>query len=361
MRINTKLTTYEICTLTIIFIGIKLTDTTPSLLSDSTQNAFWYIPLISFIVMFPFFLITLYLLNKYKADHLVDLLQILLGKTLGKALAFFIFIFSFFLSAFDFRSYVNQIELMYFDKSSITIIFALLIFISIFGAIRGIKVIGYTAKVFFPLFQISLALLVILVYPSLVFERIYPIFGSGLSNVMYEGIFKGSFFSSFILLMMILPVARKPENFYKGTIMGLIISVLQIVFLFLIYATFFDYKSIERVPYPFHDVALYIDLGSFFTNIETFFMTFWLFAVFIRFILLLYLNTWLFGATFDIDNFELLILPMGFLIMVIGLIPDNIIVNEFIYRNHLLNLNTIFLFIVPVILLICHFFKRKKV
>src|SRR5699024_9770311 len=138
-----------------------------------------------------FFLILLYLLKKNNAKHLVDLCEILLGKSFGKILSLLIFLLGFCLSALDYRSYVNQIKLLYFEKSSLLIIFILLIFISVFGAIRGIKVIGYTAKVFFPLLQFSLVLLIVLVFPSLIIERVYPIFGSGLDQVIHESVFKG--------------------------------------------------------------------------------------------------------------------------------------------------------------------------
>ncbi|WP_440897351.1 GerAB/ArcD/ProY family transporter [Amphibacillus sp. Q70] len=360
MKVDTKLSTYEICALTIIFISLKLSDTTPTLLAQTTQNAFWYVPLLSIIVISPFLFILYYLLAKYKARNLVDLFEILLGKFLGKTLAFFIFLYSYFLAAFDFRGYVNQIKLLYFEKSSINIIFVLLIFICIFGGIRGIKVIGYTAKVFFPFLELVLLLLVALTLPSIVVERIYPIFGSGLSHVLTESVSRTSLFASTILLMMIPSIAKKPENFYKGTIIGLIISAIQIVFLFFIYTTFIDYKSISKTPFPFHEIALYVDLGSFFTNVETFFMTFWLLATFIRFTLFLYLITWLFGAIFNIEKFELLLLPMGFLIMVIGLIPDNMIITELVYRNQLLSIASTTTFVFPLILLVGHFFKRGK-
>lgn len=360
MKVDNHLSTYEICILTIILLGMKLTDTTPALLSQNTQNAFWYVPLISFFVILPSVLIAYYLMSKHNATNLVDLFEILLGKYLGKLLAFIIFLFSFVLTAFDYRSYVNQIKLLYFERSSLLIIFILLIFISIFGAIRGIKTLGYTARVFFPFLQTTLSILAILILPSIVVERIYPIFGTGLSNVLYDGVSKSSLFSGFFLLMMLYPVVRKPKDFYKGTIIGLLLSLFQILLLFFIYATFFDYKSIEKTPFPFHDIALYISVGSFFTNIETFFMAFWLIATYLRFMLLLYLNTWVFGAIFNIEKFELLVLPMGFLTLVVGLIPNNTVVTELVYRNQILDIVTIITLTFPLILLIGHFLKRRK-
>lgn len=360
MKVNTKLSTYEIFALTNIAICMIITDTTPALLSQNTQNAFWLVPLISFIVVLPSILVLLYLLHKYDAEHLVDLLEILLGKFLGKALVLFIFLANFFLMAFDSRSYVSQIKLLYFEQSQLFSIFSILTVLCIFGAIRGIKVLGYTAKIFLPYFQISLVVLVILIFPSLIPDQIFPIFGSGLTPLIKEGISHGALFSKFFLLLMILPAVKEPKNFYKGALIGLFVSVIQIIFFFFIYTSFFNYNSIVTTPFPFHEIIRYIKLGQFFTNIDTFFLVFWLLSMFIRFILFLYLISWLFGATFNIKNFELLILPIGFLLMVVGLLPDNAITTEVLYRNELFILLTPIVIITPFVLLIRHFLKRRK-
>lgn len=359
MKVNSKLSTYEIFALTNIAIVMIITDTTPSLLAQNTKNAFWYVPLVSFLVVLPSFLILLYLLRKYNAEHLVELLEILFGKFLGKVFAFIVFMANFLLLTLDKRSYVGQIKLLYFEQSQLFSIFIILAIVCIFGAVRGIKVIGYTAKLFLPYFQISLIILIILIIPSLIPERIFPIFGSGLTEVIQEGVLKGSIFSKFTLLLMVLPAVKEPKYFYKGTLLGLMISVIQIIFFYFIYTTFFDYDSIATTPFPFHEVTQYIRLGDFFTNIETFFLIFWLLAMFIRFILFLYLTSWLFGAIFQINNFELLILPIGFLLMLVGLLPNNAIVTEVVYRNNLFNLLTPIIIIIPFILLIRHFFKQR--
>src|SRR5690625_2642630 len=358
MKVNTKLSTYEVFALTNILLTMIITDTTPSIIAQNVGNAFWYVPLISFLIVFPSLLIFLYLLNKHDAEHLVDLLEILLGKFPGKLLAFLIFLLAFLTITFEKRSYVNQVKFLYFEQSSITIIFALLIIACIFGAIRGIKVIGYTAKILLPYFIISIILLAVLIFPSIVPDHIYPIFGYGLRDVIKEGILKGSLSSSFVILTMIMPAVREPKRFYKGGLIGIGFSMIQITFFYFLYTSYFDYHSIVTTPFPFHEITQYVKLGDFFTNIETLFLVFWLLVIFIRFILLLYLVSWLFGAIFNIDNFELLILPLAFLMMVIGLMPDNATTTEIVYRNQLLNLLTPVMVIFPYILLVGHFFKR---
>src|SRR5690625_1320415 len=145
-------------------------NTTPSLIAETTQNAFWYIPLISFIVVLPSLIILFYLITKFDSYH-------------------------FFLLAVDLRSYVSQIKTLYFEQSQLISIFTILTLISIFGAIRGIKVLGYTAKIFLPYFLISLSLLVALIFPSLIPQQIFPIFCTGLTHVIRVGISKCSIFS----------------------------------------------------------------------------------------------------------------------------------------------------------------------
>ncbi|BAM46147.1 GerAB/ArcD/ProY family transporter [Amphibacillus xylanus] len=360
MKVNSKLSSFEVFCLTNILISMVITDTTPSLIAQQTKNAFWYVPLISFISMLPPIIILLYLMHRYEAEHLVDLFEELLGGFFGKILGVMLFLLAFFIIAFEKRSYVGQIKILYFEQSPIVVIFALLTIVSIYGSIKGIKVIGYTAKLFLPFFLVSIAILIILIYPSIVPDQIFPIFGTGMSQVFREGFLKSSLFSSFILLLMMLPAVRKPKDFYKGGIIGLIISVIQIIFVFFIYTSFFDYNSIETTPFPFHEITQYVRIGDFFTNIETFFLFFWLLALFIRVILLLYLISWLFGAVFNITQFELLILPIGFLLMIIGLLPSNATIVESLYHDEYYDLLTIFMWAFPFLLLFSHFFKDKK-
>lgn len=361
MKVNNKLSSYEVFSLTNLLIAMCITNTTPSLLAQTTQNAFWLVPLISFVSTLPPLLILLYLVNKYNAEHLVDLLEKLLGKVFGKVMALVLFIPSFFVLAFQKRSYVGQIKILYFEQSPIVVIFGLLTIICVFGAVKGIKVIGYTAKILLPFFQVSLIILIILIYPSLIIpERIFPIYGSGLSNLIQEGFLKGSLFSSFFLLLMIMPAIRKPKDFYKGGLTGLSISMIEMTLFFFIYTTFFDYNSIRTTPFPFHEITQFVRLGEFFTNIETFFLIFWLLSMFVRIVLFIYLIAWGFGTTFNIKQFELLIFPLGFLLMIIGLLPANPTVTETLYLQNLYSITTFTMGSFPFILLIFHFFKRVK-
>lgn len=349
----------EMFALTILLVGLKFTDSTAALLSQEAQNAFWYIPLLAFMIMLPSFIIMLALLNKYQDKHLIELLEAILGRLVGKCIGFVLFLGGFILIALDSRNYAEQIQLLYFPNSDTLIIFTLFVLLCFFSAKKGFEVIGFSAKVFLPFIIISMLLLALLVFEHVVWERVFPIFGSGATIVFSEGLWRGSLFIEFFLLMMAYTVFRSRDDFLKGGSLGMIISISGITFFFFIYTTIFDYNSIEKISFPFHEVTQYVNLGDFFTNIETFFMVFWLLASIMRFVILFYLITWVFAAIFNINEFEPLLLPISYLLFIFGLLPDNSVMTELVYRNKLLDYMTPFIGLLPFFLWGVSYWKGK--
>src|SRR5699024_1618043 len=105
----------------------KLTDSTPALLAQDTQNAFWLSPIISFVCIFPSFLLMIYLLKKYQDKNLVELLEAITTKWIGKLLGIIIFLFGFLSITFDSRNYIEQSKLLYFPESPTLFIYLIFI------------------------------------------------------------------------------------------------------------------------------------------------------------------------------------------------------------------------------------------
>lgn len=340
----------EMFTIIGLLVGTKLTDTTATLFAQKSQNALWLTSIISFLVILPSFLLLLYLLKKFQDKNLITLMESLMGTVIGKIFGILIFISSFLLMGLDSRSYVEQLKLLYFPGSPSHVLFFIFLCVIFFGAKKGLEVIGFTSKMSFPFILASVFLLAFLIIREVVWQRIFPIFGAGLSTVLTEGVLKGSIFSEFFLLTIAYTSFKETRQFRIGTFLGMYFVIFKIIFFFIVYATVFDYNSIEKASFPFHDITQYVQLGEYFTNIETFFMVFWLLAGFLRFIIYIYLITWIFGAVFNISEFEPLLLPIAFITLLIGMIADNSIVNELVFRDTLLNYVTPLYVIFPIIL-----------
>ncbi|ENH98468.1 spore germination protein [Gracilibacillus halophilus YIM-C55.5] len=344
------LQTKEIFAIVLMLVAIKAADSTPSLFAQKAQNGFWLIPIVSFVVIFPSFLLMIYLLKRFRDKNLMELIESILGKTIGKLISIIIFLFAFSTLTLDSRNYVEQIKVLYFPESPTIFIFFIFIGVSFFGAKKGIEVIGYTSWIALPIIKISFFTLIWLVLGSMVYERIFPIFGSGLPVILSEGVKKAAIFAELFFLLIAYKAAKEEAMFRKGAVVASIIAFLEIIAFYFIYITVFDYNSVEKIAFPFHDIAQYVQFGQFFTNIETLFMVFWLFAAYLKFIVFLYLIAWMFGTIFHIKNFEPLLLPLAYLVIIAGLLPFNSIYNEFVLRENLLMIMSPFFILLPFML-----------
>ena len=45
------------------------------------------------------------------------------------------------------------------------------------------------------------------------------------------------------------------------------------VLLYLSYLCMFDFRSVEKITYPFNEAIRFVSLGRYITNVETFFIT----------------------------------------------------------------------------------------
>ena len=76
----------------------------------------------------------------------------------------------------------------------------------------------------------------------------------------------------------------------------------------------------------FYDVTHYMDsisIGTFLSNIESFFLPIWLILVFIRLSAFLYISALMFGQLFKIKNFEYLIPALAAICLLIGMFPES--------------------------------------
>ncbi len=334
----------------ILMIGVKISDTTPSLFAQYGANAFWLIPIVSLIVILPSIILLYYLLAKYKDKNLVELFEQILGKPLGKLMGIMLFIIFFLLTAIEGRSYTEQLKLLYFPDSPTPFIFFIFFIVAFYGAKRGLETLGSTSWTFLFYIKASATLLVILIFREAIFNRIFPIFGNGLQPLLLEGTKKASLFCDLFLLGMAYTTFDSSKKFRTGLFAGFAFVFIEMTFFYLLYCVTFDYNSIDKVAFPFHELTQYVDMGNFFTNIETFFMIFWLFAAFIKYMIYLYFISWIFGTVFNIREFEPLILPLAFFGVVFGMIPENAVVNELVFKANFMNFITPFFIILPVLL-----------
>ncbi|RSK25675.1 spore gernimation protein [Bacillus sp. HMF5848] len=340
----------ELSAMIMLVVGVKLADMTPSLLAQKGQNALWIIPIISFIVMFPSIIILLRVLRAYQNKNLIELINHLLGKYIGFVVGLSLFFVSFTATIIDTRSYIDEITTMFFESSPILLVLFIFIGTCYFGARKGFQVIGQTSWLILPYIKLALIVLIFLSFKETIWQRLFPIFGPGFDVLAWEGIKKGALFGELIIFTLAYTSFHTPKDFHRGMYIGSMFVIFEITISFMVYCTIFDYKSIDKIAFMFQEVGNYVSLGNFFTNLETYFFTFWLLAALIRFIVYIYFTSWLLAAVLKIKDPKNLLLPISFIIITVSLIPENPVVNVLVYRDLLINVSTGPLLLLPILL-----------
>jgi spore germination protein KB len=340
----------EFFTLIFITIGAKSTDMSPVLLFKDGLNAAWMIVIGSFLLIIPSLIILNSLLKKYQSKNILEIIQLTLGRPLAFIIAFILLFFTLTNTALDSRSYMTQLITMNFPNTPLFMIYLCFLTLCIWGAKKGWESIASIAWMVMPYLLISLGLLFLLMLKEASFARIFPLFGSGKWEVAKASFHYTALFGDAFVFALMYPFVKDHKTYTRSLFGSLVFTVFIMAMFYLSYVWIFDYRSIGKITYPFNEAIRFVSLGRTITNIETFFIAFWLMGVFVKFTVYIYLICKIFGFIFHIKEFEHTIIPITLLILVIAMIPQNDVVNVFVIRKHTIAYSKyLYLFLPPLL------------
>ncbi|WP_191090693.1 GerAB/ArcD/ProY family transporter [Niallia endozanthoxylica] len=333
-----------------ITIGLKSTDMTTVLLFKDGLNAAWMIVIGAFLFSIPSLLLLNSVLKKYQCKNILEVTQLTLGKPFTFVIAFLMFGFTLLNTATESRSYITQLITINFPTTPLFILYICFLTLCMWGAKKGWETLGAIAWTTYPYLIIGLGILFFLMFKEVAFNRMFPLFGTGKWEIVKASFNYTSIFGDVFIYTMMYPFVKNHQTYTRSLYSSLLFTVLLMTLLYLSYIWIFDYRSIEKITFPYNEAIRFVSLGRNITNIETFFITIWLVGVFVKFIIYIYLVSKIFGFLFQIEEFEHTIMPMTFLIFVIGMIPENNENNIFHIRtNSLVYFKYLILFLPPLL------------
>jgi spore germination protein (amino acid permease) len=359
---ESKIGSRELFALIVFIIAFKVTDMTPVILFKEGKNSSWILPVLSGLVIIIPLLVLLNLLNKYKDKGIIEIIYLLTGKYIGFIIALFLFLFYLADTAVNSRNYVDIMSTMFFSRSPIIGTFSILLIGGFFIAKQGLEGIGRTAWFFLGAQVIVAGTLFVLSGPLMDTYNIFPIAGPGIKELFVSGVKNSPILSDIFIFAAVFPFVRTYKDFKKSTLLGLGTSILTMVVYFIVFELVFDYFSMEIIAFPYQQLTAYVKVGRFITNIEGLYFFFWTLASVIRFAIYIYLTTLLFAQTFKLKEFKPLLLPMTWLIILLGMLPTNYVQEMFTIRQkYLLNGTWAVFILLPLILLSISKLRGEKV
>ena len=345
-----KIGVREYVSILIILIGLRLADDTPVLITTDAKNAGWMIPLISGVIsILPVFLL-IQVFSVHREKNIFQVLIHLFGKWAGTAVCFILFILGLIGFTSETSVYTDIIGTMYFSRTPSILIYIILMVVSVYGARKGLQHIGSVSWLVIFYVKIALFISLILSFTKGNHLYIFPILGEGLGEIIKEGASKISVYIDFLLFTgFMVPLLQNFNRFKKGTTIALIIVSFELTVAVLSYIMLFDYITVSKLNFPFHETIRYISLG-FISNMETFFFPFWLIATFLKFSAYLHIVTLMFAQILKIKRSEKCIPLIAAVVLFLGMLPETPTFTIFSLRDLLFDFTSSLFFLLPCVM-----------
>jgi spore germination protein KB len=323
----------ELFAIMFITMSTKASDASTLFLFRDGLNAAWIILLGSFMLILPSLFLLNSVLKKYESKNILEITQLTLGRPIAYLIAFFMVSFFLLNTASDARSYMTQLITINFPNTPLFVLLVLFLFLCMWGAKKGWESICSVAWMFFPYLIVTLGLLTFLLMKDAIFPRIFPLLGTGGWELTKASFRYTSLVPEPFIVAMMYPFVKNHKTYTRGLYTSLIFTLFVMVLAYLSYVWVFDYRSLIKITFPFNEAIRLVSLGKMITHVEQFFISVWLLSAFIKFAAYIYVVCSVFGFLFSIKDFEHTILPVGILILMLAMIPENNENNVFLIRE----------------------------
>ena len=330
--------------------------------SPSNQDM-WIVSLLSIFYTIIFCWPLLYLANKFNNLNLLAYSEKIMGKFLGKIIGIFYSVFLF-LGIFLLVSILVEIlDSVLFPETPTYVTASIMLITCIYISYKGFRNIARLGEMVIPFILIMIFLAIILGYRNYDFRELLPIFkDSTFKEINIGAINIGLRFSDIIILAMITPHLEKKEDLNKIFFRSLIYSIGIVTLMLVVVQTTFGIEFARHINFPLFTLTRLLELGGNIQGFDSVYIISWIMGNVIKISGYLYFTTVALEQITSRKN-QGFIIPVSIMVLImVLLIKDNrpVLAVEQPIQRIVLILSTIAILVIPSIMLIVYFFRRKS-
>ena len=162
-------------------------------IGGDSKNDAWIAGIVSVIMVMPMLFVFSRILSLFHGKDLFDILNLTLGKVIGKIVAILYIWYSFHLGALVLRNFGEFINIVAMPETPMLVTLLCLGLLCVLAVRLGIEVLARTSAYFLPLIFFIVVGVELLAIPQLHLEYMKPILGNGLIPVLKGGFLGFSF------------------------------------------------------------------------------------------------------------------------------------------------------------------------
>ncbi|MGJ7919869.1 GerAB/ArcD/ProY family transporter [Neobacillus sp. LXY-4] len=358
---NGRISNSQFQILIIMFvIGTSILITPPLTAIQAKQDA-WLSVLLG--LGFGLILVWLYsiLAGRYPNMTIAQYSEKILGKWLGKFVAFFFFIYLIILTSGLLRISGDLLTTHVLPETPIQAIETLLLLVVIMGVRLGLETFCKTAEMLFPYIIIFLFFLILFLLPEFKFENLQPFLENGLSPVLRGSIRTlGVPFLDIVIFLMISPYVNLQKKVKKSMLLSTLAGGIAVFVITTTSILVLSAQETSRFYYPTFVLAQKISIGDFIERIEIISGATIFISLFMKITICFYATVLSISQTLQLKNYKILTLPLGIIIVVLSIaLYPNIVYFHFLLSKAWTPIMLIFGLFYPLLLLFVDMVKAK--
>ncbi|MGG1678339.1 endospore germination permease [Neobacillus sp. NRS-1170] len=297
----------------------------PGILAHEVKQDAWIAALLGTVIGLLIVALHIAIGRKFPTMTLVEIIEILLGKWLGKAVSL----------TFVFYSFIGATELLYYVGSFLTtqliketppaaihIIFAGIL---VMGIRLGLETVARSAELLFPLFIFFFILIMVsvLVTPELwKIDNLQPILKTGIKPMIRAVfLFSSVFALPLIVFLMVFPISvTQPKEAEKKFFSAIVIGGVCLFILITLTILVVGPETSSRQLYPSYTLARRLKVGGFLQRIEAILAIMWEITIFFKMTIYFYASITGLVQTMNIKDYRPLVIPLGMIMVTLSLV-----------------------------------------
>ena len=335
-------------------IALILIMTLNSLISDSAQDIIKNIGSASIInivyctiIALILFFIIFKLFENFNREDILDISEFFGGKVFKNIIGILFLLYFTFISSIILRNFAEILKVAY------------LIVIYIASTFRTSSIIK-TNLLIIPFTILSIVLIFVATSGDFIYEHMFPILGYGFEHTFFNGASHIFAFSGLAYLYFFMPNISSSKKATKLGVISIVISsilLLLSIVSFLFGAPYVSYtEEISATLFTIRSVSF----GRFFERPESLFMLVWILSVISYLSVTIIVIGSILNKTIGSSNSITLRSFYTPIIFVCSLIPYNLSTVRFLQYNIFKYVSIIMVYIIPLIILILSFLKKRK-
>ncbi|MEK4006920.1 GerAB/ArcD/ProY family transporter [Paenibacillus sp. FSL H3-0333] len=200
-------------------------------------------------------------------------------------------------------------------KTPLLVIMGTMVAVCAINVRQGIEVVSRTAQVFVTLLVVMLCLIFVLLTGELRPAELLPFMENGFVPIVKGAVAPAAWFSEYTVLAFLLPYINSKKHLGRTMLVSLVVTTLAMtvtnLFCLLLMGDLTD-----SFAFPVMIAARYITIADFLQHIEALIIAIWIFGIFVKISVFLYIFATSAAEWFGLDDYRPLVIPLAFVSMV---------------------------------------------